>query len=118
MAANFKQIIPVSRTMLRRFFEQPFAYDFLIAWFALLGGIAYSERAYRTSEHLPGWLWRIAAAGVLLFTIGKIWVQWSAVKGARSVRSLEGCLLTHHSIIANCYRGKEDPLLRLTLHIP
>jgi hypothetical protein len=85
---------PRARSRLVKFFAKPAAYEFIATWFALFGGSANSIRAFNAGEHLPGYLWAIAATGGFVFTACKQFASYLAVDSDSATDGLVGALVT------------------------
>ena len=119
-----RTILPRARNALTKFFLKPVAYEFIVAWFALLGGAANAIRAFATPEAgrgdhwavAVGLLWAAAALGGFIFTLLRSLASYWAVNDATD--GLVGAVTCLQFTMEALYRGEASPRLRITIYHP
>ena len=121
-----RTVLPRARSALTKFFLKPLAYEFIVAWFALLGGAANAIRAIAAPEAGRGevWavavviLWSAAALGGFLFTLCKCLASYWATNDATD--GLVGAVTCLHLTMEALHRDPSStpPQLRITIFHP
>jgi hypothetical protein len=121
-----RTILPRARSALTKFFLKPVAYEFIVAWFALLGGAANAVRAVAAPEAGRGELWAVtvivlwsaAALGGFIFTFCKCVASYWATNDATD--GLVGAITCLQFTMEALHRGppQSPPQLRITIYHP
>lgn len=111
-------MIPKPKTKVERLLSTPYAYEVIIAFFLVFGGVANSIKGYYGEPSVwIGTLWAISAAGVLVTSVFKSIAMWHAHKESETTHELDGCLHVLHSYLISDLDASSCRV-RAAIHVP
>lgn len=110
--------IPPPPQWWRTFARESYSYDFALAWFSLLAGVAGVIAAGQRGSIASAWLLGFAASGVFVVSLGKAYAALSNSAERSSTHELEGCLETLLALLQAKYDSDLAAGLRVTVHTP